>query len=117
MENKTKKPFEGHKSTPAQGYSSKGKHPRGQYDRRNAQNRRPAPRNLGRFQQTDTGGKIEAWIKKNPSLAREIRALFKFAVQTGIQVTKTDMEEVLDQSGVTSPVSIPELMDYFGSRR
>lgn len=115
-DNKTRKPFEGHKAQPSQGYNSKGKHPRGQYDRRNTQNRRPAPKSRDRFQPTDTEGKIEVWLKKHPSLSREIRDLFKFAAQTGIQVTRTDMEEVLNQSGITPPVSIFELMDYLRNR-
>jgi len=113
-DSKTKKPFEGSRTPPSPRYNTKGKYPRGPYDRRATQNKRPQPRGC-RSQSVDVVSRIEAWgaDKKNAAAVKEIKGLFKFAAQAGLRVTRQDMEELLAQLCITPPVSISEMIDYW----
>lgn len=117
-DSRTKKPFEGKRHSPAQRYNTKGKYPRGTYDRRNAKNKKPQPKGI-QSQPADTAVQIEAWCadKKNAMAVKEIKGLFKFAAQSGLQVTKQDMEELMNQLCITLPVSTSEMLYYWRLRR
>lgn len=117
-DNKSKKPFEGKRTPPIQRNSTKSKYPRNIYGRRDTPCRQYQPKGY-KPQPGDPASRIEAWKadKKNAAAVKEIKGLFKFAAQSGIKITGQDMEELLDQMGVTPPVSISEMLYFWGHRR